>query len=241
MSSIDRSRRRVAAAAGLGAALTWALAGCATAPGPQAKAQARPPAATPLDQYPIQLQETPERLALAVHADGAISPAQEAALAAFAQGWREAGGDAPMVVEAPVNGAAAPDPKPQVYRLAARLGALAGGPEAVRLASYDAGGAPGAPIVVRYDRLSPEALDCTSKWDNLVATRDNSVSKHFGCAMSKNMAAMIADPRDLRRPRAMTPADAGRRAIVLDKYRQGVVTSSAKDDQAQGVISQTAK
>ena len=52
-----------------------------------------------------------------------------------------------------------------------------------------------------------------------------------------NIAAQIANPQDLLRPRDMTPADAQRRATVLGKYRAGEVTSSARDDQAAGAIS----
>ena len=38
-------------------------------------------------------------------------------------------------------------------------------------------------------------------------------------------------------PRPMTPADAGRRATVLGRYRAGEVTSSAVDAQANGAVS----
>ena len=51
------------------------------------------------------------------------------------------------------------------------------------------------------------------------------------------MAAQIANPEDLIRPRDSTPADAGRRDTVLGKYRKGDVTASAKDEQATGVVS----
>ncbi len=242
MSSIERRPLRAAAALLLAASLATVLAGCATGgDGPSAQAAKAPPAPTPLDQYPLKAVEAPERLQLAVHADGALSPAQEDALARFAAEWREAGGESPFVIETPVNSQEAGDPVAQAHRVFARLGALGAAPDGVRLASYDAGGAAGAPLVVRYDRLAAATTDCAGRWDNLVATRDNAVSKHFGCAMSNNMAAMIADPRDLVRARAMTPADSGRRAVVLDKYRQGQITSSAKDDQAQGVVSQTSR
>ena len=40
-------------------------------------------------------------------------------------------------------------------------------------------------------------------------------------------------------PRATGPSDATRRGVVLDKYRHGDVTSSAKDGQASGAVSAT--
>jgi pilus assembly protein CpaD len=48
----------------------------------------------------------------------------------------------------------------------------------------------------------------------------------------------LANPEDLITPRTMDPADPGRRAVVFDKYRKGQVTSSAKDTQASGAVSQ---
>jgi pilus assembly protein CpaD len=48
---------------------------------------------------------------------------------------------------------------------------------------------------------------------------------------------MIANPADLLTPRQMDPADASRRENVLGKYRQGQMTSSAKDPQANGAVS----
>jgi pilus assembly protein CpaD len=69
----------------------------------------------------------------------------------------------------------------------------------------------------------------------------NDVQPNFGCAVTANMAAQIANPADLARPQHATPADAARRSLVLDKYRKGQITSSEKDDQAKGVVSDAIK
>jgi len=53
------------------------------------------------------------------------------------------------------------------------------------------------------------------------------------------IAAQVADPADLLHPRTEAPPDAARRQTVLDKYRQGAVTSAAKDTQANGAVSTT--
>jgi pilus assembly protein CpaD len=55
--------------------------------------------------------------------------------------------------------------------------------------------------------------------------------------VTANLAAQVANPEDLLGPRDETPIDSGRRATVLDKYRKGEVTSSAKDEQSNGVVS----
>ena len=94
-------------------------------------------------------------------------------------------------------------------------------------------------MVAVYDRVEAVVKGCEKGWGNIVATGSNKTSQSFGCAVNKNLAAMLIDPRDAERPRAVTPADAGRRAVVLDKYRQGLVTSTARDDQATGSVSKS--
>jgi pilus assembly protein CpaD len=81
-------------------------------------------------------------------------------------------------------------------------------------------------------------VDCSKTWDNLTSTGDNRPSTHFGCAVTANMGLQVADPRDLVTPKAADGYDDGRRLIVLDKYRQGAITSSTKDSQASGQVAQ---
>ena len=211
MSSTERLRPLAALAAVLALA-----GGCAHAPptnGRVAKAM------TPLDQYPVRAVERPEQVALAVHPRGALSAAQDAALVGFADLWRQAGGAASVVVESPSGGG--PDAQLSAQATVDRLLSLGIAPAALRIAAYDAGPTPGAPVVARFDHLAVDAPDCTKGWDNLVATNDNNVSTHFGCANARNFAVMLADPHDLQGPRAMTPADAGRRANGARQLPQG--------------------
>jgi len=50
----------------------------------------------------------------------------------------------------------------------------------------------------------------------------------FGCAHQSNITLMAANPEDLSTPRAMTPSDPFRTQRVLDAYREGQDTTSAK-------------
>lgn len=84
-------------------------------------------------------------------------------------------------------------------------------------------------------------LDCNQTWENLSATGKNQAYQNFGCSVTANLAAQIADPRDLTHPEAATPADATRNSVVLDKYRQGKITSSETDEAAKGTISDAIK
>ena len=228
------STDRLRAGAALGCLLLLASA-CAHAPPPVADGRDAH-ALTPLDQYPVRAVEREEHVELAVHARGVLSPAQEAALAGFARTWREGGGVSAVIVQHPA--AAGPDGRLSAQAAADRLVALGVPAAALRVGPYDSGPEPGAPVLARFDTLAADAPDCSRGWDNLVATQANDVSGHFGCATARNFAVMLADPRDLQGPRAITPADAGRRAAVLDAYRKGQMTSSAKDEQASGAISQ---
>ena len=239
MWSTERLRPAIAPSFVLGAALGAALAlsACAAVP-PPANGRVEH-ALTPLDHYPVHAVERGEDVAVAVHPHGALSPAQEAALAGFARSWREAGAAVPVVVSHPAGGG--PDAQLTAQAAADRLVSFGVDPAALRLTAYDAGPEPGAPVTARFARLAAEAPDCSRGWDNLTSTLGNDVATHFGCAGAHNFAVMLADPRDLQTLRPMTPADAGRRAAVLDNYRKGAVTASAKDDQASGAISARVK
>jgi pilus assembly protein CpaD len=53
--------------------------------------------------------------------------------------------------------------------------------------------------------------------------------------VQQNIAAMVADPRDLMAPRPMAPMDANRRATVLEHYEKGEVTQATKKTSDQSV------
>ncbi len=63
---------------------------------------------------------------------------------------------------------------------------------------------------------------------NAADTADNLPMPDFGCSVQHNIAAMVADPRDLEQPRAMDAADATRRATVIGHYEKGEATQAAK-------------
>jgi pilus assembly protein CpaD len=74
-----------------------------------------------------------------------------------------------------------------------------------------------------------EACGPTNDWStNWGDTADNQPPPSFGCATQKNLAAMVADPRDLIEPRTMTPSDAVRRNTVMGHYEKGEVTQADK-------------
>ena len=170
---------------------------------------------------------------LAPHA-GALSPAQSNALQVLANRWRDFG-DGVMRIQTPSRGGE------DAFRAASLIQeALADfgvRPDQMQLDDYDAGARPHPPIIVGFTHYEAKGPDCGRKWSSYTHSMDNKVNANFGCASTANIAAMIANPADLVVPREMTPGDAGRRATVLEKYRQGVITSTPKDDQASGIVS----
>ena len=183
---------------------------------------------TPTEQFPIEVRPSPDEVRLAIH-DRGLTDGQYAALTALVDRWRETGGGA-VTIQAPRG---AGDAAAAIYAEAAtRALADLGVPlDRVKLVGYQAPAGKPAPLIVGFASYEAVGPTC-GRWDNLTSTGANQPYENFGCAQSGNIAAMIANPRDLIAPRDMTPADATRRSAILDKYRKGETSSSAKDEQA---------
>ena len=208
-----------------------ALSGCAT------QTPAQPPALvalTPTEQYSIEVAPALDEILLAP--SGGLSPAQEAAVADLAARWREYG-EGPIVV----HGASA-GPASQTAQSAAQALEAFGVPAPfIQIASFEAAAdAPAAPVRVGFTRLQATAPACAGLWGDMVRTQANEPYKAFGCAVTANVAAQIADPRDLLGAKATGPADAVRRSVVLDKYRKGESTGSERNDDDRGYVSEAA-
>jgi pilus assembly protein CpaD len=203
------------------------LAACASS------ADHRPEVARPTEQFAIKVTPQEDQILLAPHTQG-LSPAQTAALQALVTRWRDVR-DVQLKIQTPMRGGEA------AYRATAaiqdELFQLGVGPGQVSLTNYDPGERDGAPIVVGFTRYEAHGPDCGKSWGNLTSTSNNKPSSNFGCAITANVAAMIANPGDLVAPRALGSGDAERREVVITKYRQGAITSTAKDPQADAAVS----
>lgn len=96
---------------------------------------------------------------------------------------------------------------------------------------------PGDIASITLSEYRAEVPECGKDWENLSATRNNTPHSNFGCALTANLAAQIDDPRDIAAPQKATPADAGRKVTIIDKYRKGEITSSEENDAAKGTVS----
>lgn len=209
--------RLVSMAAAL--ALSTALSACVGA----AAGSLTPAPLTPTQRFSLQVEPGLERIALAVH-EGGLSANQSEALAGLANGFGIEGANV-LRIEAPSGN----DPVSAdfAYRIKAELDQRGIGP--VQVVGYDAPD-PRAPVLIGYETLRTMVPQCGTQWESLARTGSNSSPSNFGCAVTANMAAQIDNPRDIVRPRGMTPSDAGRRAVVFDNYRKGEATAAPQEE-----------
>ena len=76
-------------------------------------------------------------------------------------------------------------------------------------------------VSLSFSRKIAVTKEC-GDWSRDVANDpDNRPHPDFGCSMQNNVAAMVANPEDLERPRTMDPAHAASRMPTLDGYNSG--------------------
>lgn len=204
------------------------LAACASTPPDQGPSKT---AATETQQWVdrIKVTSAPDEIVLAAHASG-LSANQSAAVEDLFGRWMQIEARELVVTTPNASGAMASQIRDRLI--------LLGAPAArVRVVGFQPTGPEDNAIRVGFLRYEAQPLKCGQNWENLSATRDNRAYDNFGCALAANLAAQVANPEDLVRPRDMTPADAGRRGVVFGKYRKGEVTATEKDQGSTSLIS----
>lgn len=187
---------------------------------------------TPLSRYSLQVEPGLDRIALAVHEDG-LSANQEMALDALA-GRYAASGYGSLIIQAPSGDD--PAAARAVWATHAALMAF-GVPESrLQVVSYSAPD-PRAPVLAGFETVQAVVPDCAREQGPREGRFSNQSSRGLGCAVNANMAAQIANPRDIIQPRDMPPAETGRAATVFANYRQGEPTAGAQEELVAGRIS----
>lgn len=208
-------------------ALGLSVSGCASVSGSEATTPL-----TPVSRYSLQVEPGLDRIALAVHDQG-LSDNQQAALRDLAARY-DAAGQGFVRIESPAGN----DPAAVEQAYSARTALQAAGVpvERIQMAAYAAPD-PKAPVLVGFESLRAHVPNCSAEPRSMVGRYSNQSSGGFGCAITANMAAQIADPRDIVAARAMTPADSGRAAVVFDNYRKGQPSSTPQEPLVNGQIS----
>lgn len=206
------------------------LSGCAMS-ARQTALIADPTPPLPTEQYPLQAQTQGRAVSLRIHPEG-LSDNQQRALdqIAASASWIDGQPVNIQVVTGPAPVAIDAGWKVYNYLNAHHVAAA-------NLALASAESQPADIVTINLTTYAARTYACNQGWENLTATGANRPYSNFGCAVTSNMAAMIADPRDLAHPQAPTPTDATRKSEILDKYRKGDVTSSAQDEQSKGNVS----
>lgn len=99
----------------------------------------------------------------------------------------------------------------------------------------------GKQVEIGYIAYEAKTDPCGDWSKNLSESWDNRTAPNFGCATQQNIAAQVADPRDLIQPRTTDPADAVRRSVVMDNYEKGKITAADKTEDQRGKISDVGK
>jgi pilus assembly protein CpaD len=83
-------------------------------------------------------------------------------------------------------------------------------------------------VEINYISYQARTSACGDWSEDLSFTAENRTASNLGCANQHNVAAMVADPRDLLGPRAMDGADAVRRQTIIGNYETGKVSGADK-------------
>jgi len=178
-------------------------------------------------RHPIVVREATRDLDLFVSsADTRLTLADQTRVEEFANRFR-ASRAAVIRVQLPqgsLNGAAARLVADNVVRSLGRLGVAR---SRVIVSPYDPGPmADTPPVRLSFNAVVAEVEPCGRWPEDLGDTAQNRNYHNFGCASQSNLAAQIADPRDLLGPRGMSEIDAERRTNVIGRYRAGQTTAS---------------
>jgi pilus assembly protein CpaD len=161
-------------------------------------------------------------------ADSGIQPADQARFASFIADY-EAHGNGSIAVSAPSG----MNSRAMIGFFAQRINDMGVSKDHILVATHDA---PDGDMRVEINYVSYSArTDKCGDWSqDLAFTGDNDTPKNFGCSVQQNIAAQVADPRDLIQPRDMDDANSARRATVINNYELGKITSAVKNKADMG-------
>ena len=194
--------------------------------------------ADPTQRHPIHVGSAPVALELPVPSQShGLTQRQKYEVRAVLRQYREKN-EGPLTVEAPSGGSnevAVMHALGDIRREFNRSGIDR---REVQFGAYTGVGTAAAPIKIAYSSYTAHGPECGDWSDNLARDPKNLPYRNFGCAAQRNLAAMIANPRDLVEPRGMTPRDSGRRDVIIEKYVRGDTTVAKKAQDEKSKVSE---
>ena len=184
--------------------------------------------ANPNERHPIAVRQGEVSLDLAVFPGASgLNESQKGQLYGFLRDYKSQSSDR-LLIRAPSGGAnetAAMRAYDEVRRAMRSAGI---NPAAVALEPYFGNGDPAAPLRLSYLQFVAEAPDCPDWSEDTGRDPQNMPWTNKGCATQRNLAASVADARDLLGPRGETPRPGERRDVVWGKYIAGQPTISIR-------------
>ncbi len=188
--------------------------------------------ATFYEQHPITVTKGQVKMQVPSHSSR-MSSAHEDAVIRFAQQAKDH--DAGTVhIKRPAGSVSADVVAGRVTQLIASQGISTA---AMKHTTYGGHG----PVVVSYSRHFASTNECGDWSESLTDNSQNTLPPNFGCARQHNIAAMVANPKDLVQPRTSTPPDAPRRSQVLTDYRTPKNTATSTDGSDKVEVSDAIK
>jgi pilus assembly protein CpaD len=160
-----------------------------------------------------------------------LSSNDDAALSAFVEEYM-ARGNGKVSISVPPG----PNSEHIITAVAERVADLGVARSHIMVGSQDATATDGK-VEVGYIAYEARIEPCGDWSDNAADTFDNTPMPNFGCSVQHNIAAELADPRDISQPRGHESSDATRRMTVLGKYEQGQPTGAQKSQEQNGSVS----
>jgi len=217
------------------------LAGCVTQPSPQTSIpqSGSLQAFQASDRHPIEVAKGKVKLEIDVpRFSPGLSPRQVAEIDVFLADYKSLG-ESDITVAVPSGGRNEGAAMGVLGRLRQHLRSRGINDKAIRYTPYYVQRrTTSAPVIVSYQRYYANPSPCGNWPDNIAEEPLNKSYEEFGCASQNNLAAMVANPRDLIEPRTMTPSDGIRRGVVLRKWRRGETTSAERSAEENGSSSE---
>lgn len=210
------------------AALTaMLLAGSCAAPGTD---DGNPHFADPTANHPIVVQ--PESRAVRVYygGSGSLAPEDMAKLDRVVSDY-EAGGSGSISISAPEG----PDSSEAISYFGEKLVQM-GVPRAKIMVGTHPTTDGDRRVEIGFIGYVAHTEPCGDWSEDVAMTDSNLPMPNFGCAVQHNIAAMVANPRDLDESRRLDDApDATRRTAVIGHYERGEVSQATKKTVDSGV------
>ncbi|HYI90431.1 MAG TPA: CpaD family pilus assembly protein [Beijerinckiaceae bacterium] len=178
-------------------------------------------------RHPIVLTEGAHTLDVFVTGQAGLDGRQRDDIRAFAAEYRRSGQGA-VLAQVPAGARNDGGAHATMARVNAELAAAGLPPGYLAVSAYPVlDPFVASPIRLSFVRLTAKVTSPCGTWPRDLGISDaregirNDTYWNFGCAMQSNVAAQVADPVDLVRPRTEGRPDPIRRAKVIDAVREG--------------------